>query len=384
MNPFNPDIFAAENPCVCCSTPSECACALFTPPPPNAPYADYATAESIISNPLIVADCLAYFDGLTTNISSFSASFSGTALVASISMITPVGGLAGPIWFNITGNSGDVFTVACTGGTVLGASLYDCAGILVESISGSTPRSFSALAVSGNYYLKTNVGNPFPPTPFSSATVTVTSSGTFVPNPVIALWDDSGTTRQLEACPKMLLPPLTESTGDWYASCADADAVLTDARLVSNCVGYSEDNDDYDTFTATDGGSSLSLAWAAVAGVADLAGWGSVNAEVSETLSIAFTKTVTGGTQSVQVDIYDYAGFFIESLTGGTSPLVSSALPYTGRYIIRCDMNTTGGPAITAAAFTITSSGTLTVNPIQALYDVGLTCPARLSCGDSC
>lgn len=378
MNPFDPDIFSAENPCVCCGGPTECACALFIPPPPNAPYADYATAESIISNPLIVADCLAYFDGLTTNISSFSASFSGTALVASISMITPVGGLAGPIWFNVTGNSGDIFTVSCTGGTVLGASLYDCAGTLVESISGSTPRSFSALAVSGNYYLKTNVGSPFPPTPFSSATVTVTSSGTFVPNPIIALWDDSGTTRQLEACPKMLIPPLTESTGTWYMTCADAAGLIS--SNTDNCIGYWEGSPTPLTFSAS-GTTSVTLAEtfsSPAGGTSEM--WCSINAVAGATL----TATPTGF-PNVIITVYDYAGILVDSVFGSGARTTIS-LPYTGRYILKVGafVPPPGAPS-SSGSVVITSSSAISVNPIQALYGDGtLLCPNRLNCGDSC
>jgi hypothetical protein len=148
--------------------------------------------------------------------------------------------------------------------------------------------------------------------------VTVSADTTAVFNPVIAQWDDSGTTRLLEACPKMLLPILTESTGDWYADCATADSVLTDPTMVSNCVGYTESAPD--TFTATDGGTQLDLD-------AELTGtinprldlWGSVNLGDGDVLRVAFTITNAHSAAVVYGKLYDDTGTLAETINSTSS-----------------------------------------------------------------
>lgn len=219
----------------------------------------------------------------------------------------------------------------------------------------------------------------------TTLSVTITPSSIYTVNPIIAQWDDSGTTRSLWACPKLLLPPLTESTGTWYASCADAATVLTDAQQVSNCIGYCEGTPD--TFTATDGGTSLSLT-AAVTGVVDprYSMWGGINAVAGATISAAFSYTNDHGSPTAGLTVYDDTGtqIFFGSAAGGT--ITSSALPYTGRYTIRLGGGRNDGVATDAFSVTglVTSSGTMSVNEIQARWDGGLTCANLLDCGDSC
>lgn len=178
----------------------------------------------------------------------------------------------------------------------------------------------------------------------------------------------------------MLLPPMTESTGEWYANCSAANTDLA-GTLVSNCVGFIESLSGTQSFTATDGGTSLAFAFADSSGLppASPAIWGGFNAVGGQTVSVAYVNYIGG-----DVDIYDDTGMLVETHTGTTTPFTFSALPYTGRYTIRLVLsNDVDGPHTTATA-TVTSSGTMSVNPIQALYDIGLTCPARLNCGDSC
>lgn len=184
----------------------------------------------------------------------------------------------------------------------------------------------------------------------------------------------------LAVCPptdRMLLPARTEFTGDWYADCATASAVLTDALQVSNCVGFNEGGPGMTAFTATDGGTSLTLQTTDVFGVIT---WGSVNCVASATMTI--TGTVNAGSATVDVFIYDDTGTLVESSGIVASPFVSAALPYTGRYIVRLAVNSSGGA--TVATGVITSSGTLSVNAITALYDNGGADPSCLDCGDSC
>jgi hypothetical protein len=374
VNAFDPALFSASIGCLpCCAAPGECACALEIPIF-SSPFPSYADAEAIVSDPLAVAGCIFFQQSSTGTLSSLTATDDGTDISISAAYSSPASDLDG--WLSITAATGTTISVAYTGGTTGRVEVYDCEGNLLETVTGSSPIVTSGLPEDSTYYIRIVVGvNPGDP-PFSAATITVTPSATYTINPVIALWDDSGTTRRLEACPKMLVPLLTESTGLWYANCADAATDLaTDA--VSNCVGICTTT--ITTFTATDGGTSLSFA-ATSPPSTSMDFWGSVNAEVGETLSFAWTDF-----PNATVNIYDYTGTLVETLTGSSSPLVSSALPYTGRYTVNVliFVPPPGGP-LTSGSAAVTSSGAMTVNQIQALYDAGLTCPGRLNCGDSC
>lgn len=268
-------------------------------------------------------------------------------------------------------------------GTVLTVNLYDCNYTLVATQSAVADSSgvitFTGLPA-GEYVVEI-AGQSDELATLLNFDAEIAHSVFMVVNPVIALWDDSGTTRRLEACPKMLLPPLTEATGDWYADCAAADTDI-DSK-VSNCVGYIESLTNVFAFTATDGGTSLTLAetLTAVAATAP-AMWGSVNAEAGETL--AFTATVGAGTAGLSISIYDDTGTLIESSGATSSPWTSSPLPYTGRYTIMVVVSTSS--TTSSLSCQVTTSGTLSVNEIQALYATSplLTCPARLNCGDTC
>lgn len=221
---------------------------------------------------------------------------------------------------------------------------------------------------------------------------TVSSTGAMVINPVIALWDDSGTTRQLEACPKMLIPPLTESTGDWYENCAAAaDAMDPETGYVgTNCITYNL-SPNYASFSAT-GGSSLALTCATSTVTPGFKQYASINLVAGQSLSMAFTATADTGSFQTGVEVYDDTGTLLDSnlsavnAASGTLnafPATGSVAPYTGRYIVAWFVNAVLG-SISSGSATFTSSGTMSVNSIQALYDTGLDCPSRLNCGDSC
>ncbi len=214
-----------------------------------------------------------------------------------------------------------------------------------------------------------------------NANLTISEDDVWWVNPVIALWDDSGTTRKLWACPKLLLPPLTESTGDWYADCAAAAAVLTDPLRVASCIAYSGAPGGIDSFSAS-GGSSLSMTEGASGGDGDTADFTSgINAEAGETLSCSISTD--GGLTVAAMTIYDYDGNLVESVDCSGGGGTSSPLPYTGPYIVIIG-GEADSPTFSSFSVSVTSSGTLTVNPIQARYDGGLDCPNTLDCGDSC
>lgn len=395
MNPFT-DVNFGPAPCLpCCTTPvTGCSCALLIPP--FAPvYSDYATAAAAITDQ--TSNCIAYYTA--NHLGSFVAGFDGTlfnvsgndpggGLNQNVSIYASLSLLAGqivsaaytittgdpfrPTAFTLldcaTGSQIDQSTDAASSGTLTVTAPSDSEYIIVLS-AGSNPGTFGAFALDG---IISNSGG----------------AGTWWVNPVIALWDDSGTTRSLWACPKLLLPPSTEASGDWYADCATANADLTSTQ-VSNCVGFADPASApgaFTSFTATDGGSSLTLDILYPGTTsATQAMYGGVNAVAGQTLDFSFTSDA--GVPFFGITIFDDEGNVIES-GGRTSPYSSAALPYTGRYTILVQATDLtpfpGVPTLTTANFVITSSGTMSVNPVQARYDLGLVCAGTLNCGDAC
>jgi hypothetical protein len=380
--------------CLPCCTPTpappvECACALLIPPFAS-PYADYATAEAAIASDVV--SCLVYsqITGSPTY-SSYTATFDGTTLALDF-----VAALLGGGWFSVSLKAGSTLSVPYSvtySGTVdeftqidSSISVYLCDGTGFYSDSnqvqgeGTLSGTFSILSdsVDQTYYIfviANSSGDPGAET--ITASFDVTCDDVFTVNPVIALWDDSGTTRQLEACPKMLIPVGTEVVGDWYADETAASDAIT--ALTRGCCAYFDDGAGIVTFTAS-GVNTDTLSFTADidAGGFNSTGfvYASVMAEDGESITLAWT----GGVDSPlppELLVIDTTFTAVGSATG-TSPLVVSSLPYTGRYIVRMLIGNNVDSIHVSA--TLTSSGTMLVLPIQALYDVGLDCPSRLDC----
>jgi len=360
-------------------------------PPFASPYADYATAAAVVADPLQVASCIAYSNDPFAD--SFTASFDGATLAVAATFPSDTSSF-GDVWVSIAAKAGATLALIFTDAENGAMRIYSCDGTEIEILGPSpSPIVSASLPADGEYYIAIALSSPPMTTQFSSCSFTLTSSDFLWVNPVIALWDDSGTTRQLWACPKLLLPPLTESTGDWYVDCAAADGVLI-SDDVNGCIGFFDGSHaTTDTFSfGASGTSSLTLTetssgvlpnnWVA------LNAWGGFNGVSGDSISIAYTATGTGGTgKSGSAWLYDDTGALIETISSTTGTLTFSApLAYTGRYTIRVQVSFEVlflGGNITAAA-TISSSGTLTVNPIQARYDLSLTCSGNLDCGSSC
>ena len=379
MNIYDASLFTAPDCLPCCTpAPADCSCALLIPPQAS-PYVDYATADGVIADPLLVADCLAYND-VSLDMTSFSAAFDGTTFTADGAWSSAVSSF-GYVWISISAKSGATLTFDSTAGSSFDGVIYTCDGTEVEVIGpAATPITSAALPADGEYYLKMLPNDPpMGSGPFTACTITVTSSDDFWVNPVIALWDDSGTTRQLEACPRLYLPPLTESTGDWYVDCAEAADVITD--FTSNCTGYFEPDSGVDSFSV--GGGTLNFVLGA-SGTASTTGpmWGSFTADAGDIISVA----QNGDPGDITAILYDYTGTLVEDFSGSvTSGVSSAALPYTGRYIIMVNVVFPPPSApFTSLNVDVTSDGAFDVHTIQALYDSSLTCPSRLNCGDSC
>jgi hypothetical protein len=263
------------------------------------------------------------------------------------------------------------------------AALWECNNSrYIGSAQGnvlSSPYSFVSLENDGEYLLVLSVVGNYQEDSYLSQRLetTISSDDTMIVNPGVAIYYDSNIDEYftLEAFPKLKLPPLTESSGDWYIDEGAAQAVIDD--LTSNCIAYIETLSANQSITATEPSSNLYIVFTDSTNLPAASPyiWCSINVINGETLSFNYVHYI-GGT----ISIYNYNGVLVESLSGSTSSITSSAVPYHGRYIIKLLLNNeTSGP-FTNASVTITSSGAMSVNEISAAYDVGLTCPAYLDC----
>ncbi len=341
----------------------------------NPPYPSYSDAQGSIAADS--AGCLIFYGGSgsggiansTFNGTTFHIDYSGPQANQFAASISVKSGAVISIPYTVTTDGVDI---------VVGAQLYSCSDLTF--ITEDTLNTFSGtlnltVPADGIYFI--NIYFTAATTPGTSYdwVSDATCSDVWWINPVIALWDDSGTTRYLDACPKLFLPPLTESTGNWYVDATAAQTAIDD--LTSNCVGYTESLTNLTSFTATDGGSTLTLAQVLTVGATTSpAMWGSVNGVGGATITV--TATVGAGTAGLNVNIYDYTGTLVQASGATSSPWVSSGLPYEGRYIV--NVSTTSTLTTVAMSAVISSSGALTVNDVQAMYDIGLECPGRLDC----
>jgi hypothetical protein len=277
-----------------------------------------------------------------------------------------------------------IFSPNPTDPNVKSATLYECNNTFtfIESVQGnalSSPFSFVSLENDGEYLLILSASGDYEEDShlIGELESTVSSDDTMIVNRGVAIYSDDVPEdySTLEAFPKLKLPPLTESSGDWYIDEGAAQTVIDD--LTSNCIAYIETLSANQSITATEPSSDLYIVFTDSTNLPAASPyiWCSINVINGETLSFDYVHYI-GGT----ISIYNYNGVLVESLSGSTSSITSSAVPYHGRYIIKLLLNNeTGGP-FTNASVTITSSDTMSVNQISAAYDLGLTCPAYLDC----
>ncbi len=380
------------SPCDPC-TPSECECYLVLPYGAfidlyGAEFSDYSTANAVLE--AFVADCYAAWLPLGFTSSELSA----TTTVDDIEIYLSITGLINTVnsktmyaYVPVT-TAADDLVIQWT--STIGNKVSFEMNIVVRSCTGTVIDSTSSTDASGNFTVPVSAGtyvveitSPAETSVNGSSYVLdiIVSSGSFVPIPVVGEYDDSGTTRVLEVCPKMFLPILTESTGNWYADEAAAQDAIDDNT--AECIAYSNIRVNFPNFTFTPSFSSnLQYDWEYTnpAGLTSVDGTSSLNLEDGSTLTL--TWSASGPTESsASFDIYDYNGVSVFSQSSTSSPITSSALPYSGRYIVAVSIAYQDGPSfISSASSTISSSSTVSVNQIQALYDVGLDCPAYLDC----
>lgn len=419
MNAFLPALFAQSIGCLpCCPQPSGCACALEIPVF-SSPYADYATAATAIADQ--TSNCIGYADGSPDSFTAdnstpdqidLDADYTADGIASGgmvVSVSVPVGATIS-IAYNVSSTgTGDDNNVA--GFTIQGC---DASGICTDEVesggTGPVSGTFTCgpFAEEGVYYITVSGRGQNTDDPDESTTATldfsISCDDTMIAQPVIALWDDSGTTRSLWACPKLLLPPLTESTGDWYSSCEAADVEIAAGSV--DCLAFNtllfnqftSQSFSGTSYSASNGNTEEPTAFGDV--------WFNVNLVGGDTVTISCAVSGSGTTgcdpgnpsncslAEAEITLYHLDGTIllhaIDTQPGAVAASASDniAVPYTGQYLAKATAQAgswdTESQAGGSGSASVTSSGDISSNPIQALYDIGLDCPARLNCGDSC
>lgn len=350
----------------------------------NPPIADYATAVKYLDGTLAQADCFGWAgtsdwpgpitftaDVSTPNELALSASFTNTPPAGQSNAMSQFASMAVA--------EGDVLTFNWVIGSFIGFGEIVIINMATEAViedffffSSTGSHSSPTLPV-GQYTIKFQTFGAVDDTNFDAA-CTIVSSLDMVPLPIVASWDDSGTTRYLDACPRLLLPPLTESTDDWYSDLTSAENAIDDQVL--DCIAYiipSLVDSRFSSITVS--GFTLNGTRSAVAlGDVGLSAYYSINGVAGDVLTWTWDNAPKFGS----LVLFDYNGAQIDIQVSATSPINSIALPYTGRFTVQVGLTI---PQSASASGTLTSSGTIgTPNPVQALYDKGLDCPARLEC----
>ncbi len=380
-----------DGPCSCCGGgPVNAPCALQMPGMDvfswgsQTEYADYATALAAMENASCFSFGFSTVDLVATPFTgAFTSTFVNNELTVSAST-NPSGMPLNNFRFSqsITVDAGTLtITFSTSGLDANEVVIFDAATGLQISDDFVSPASspFTTALTTGTYVVMFLAYYPSPTTTTSFSFV-ATHSAMITVNPVILIYDDSGTTRQLWACPKLLLPPLTEAPPyNQYVDCAEA--ALQIATYTSDCVGFQSPSTGIDNtlWSATDHGTSIDFnAPSSPGGLSDC--WCSVNALASETINISYS----GGT-NLSGGIYDDTGTLIEPISDSGGAFVSSSLTANGRYTVNFNVFTPFPGTVTFPLdASVSSSGTMSSNPIQAMYDVGLSCSGRLNCGDAC
>lgn len=402
-------IITSMGDCTFCCSGTGCACALLLgaggTPGTDAvtPYASYAAAFADVNTYSagtsngIVKDCFAWFKIGPSGTPTATASFaSNTASIAGITDVMDC-------WFSCSLKAGDTVTFAVVGGSGFGYpfTVYSCedlsTGIFGGFVVNGTNTTWTVPA-DGEYVI-----NPFVSSGADyDGAWTIGSSGAMVVNPVIALWDDSGTTRQLEACPRTLAPMGTEQSGDWFADATEAADFFssTGSEQVVDCLGildFSWSGGSLSAKAATGGSTpsiSSEIATASIADSANIQLYRGVMITGGDTITVNIGLLGSSGGAGIDVrsilEVIDPLTGSVEfsdtQSAGGDSLSISPtfAAPWTGKFYLKLRARyRASGPAAGdfQASMDVSSSGAMSGDvPVQALYDTGLDCPARFDC----
>ena len=400
INPFSQSVFSMTATCLpcCVGGASECGCQLFIPqvtsPPSDPPiYADATAAASAITN--FVAGCYVYggspppgfFTIPVTPLEDFTADWDAATNTLTFESGPYSAGSQPDIGFSgsISVSAGAVVTFDLARSPARGDGGDGMAYILVYTCDSTSTsptivfeENISNIGTGGSYnWTVTDAGTYFFVLAYTNNGTTTFSTSTSVScdvdmamNPVIARYDSGtpGSPWPLEACPRLFIPILTEATGDWYADETEAQDAID--AYVTECAVYVTDAPSTSSFSASvaDDLVVVNITYPAPVNFTDY-NYVSINLEEGEIIELAGTGV------NVYFSIYSYEGVLIEYVPDATS----SPVPYTGRYIIR--MASSNAREDNLTDWTLTLTGTFTVNPVQALYDIELTdCPGRLDC----
>jgi hypothetical protein len=280
-------------------------------------------------------------------------------------------------------------------------AIYACDGTLIEEITSLIGANMVFAALPAGEYVISAIGSSTSPPP-ETLSFTVTGSMTTIFNPAIALWDDSGTTRQLEACPSFVL--------GIYANETEAQNVLDDQ--VIDCALFADMSISIPGFSGSLSGTTINMEVNTPdeCGPETLNGLISVNLTAGETVSISGTMNASYWVSdpevgcptcnpdfpsecdqfTVSVFVLDYNFDSIALDVSSSSSLSQSAstsftAPYTGKYYFGVGGGRGASEWLYCCLQSVEITGSITaatisVNPIKVSYDVGLTCPALLDC----
>lgn len=384
-----------SGPCACCGS-APCHCALLLPLDGSV-YEDYATAAAALA---AGAACLAYFPAGGTNTAS-------DATPDTLVVVGDAPAAAMACWASINLKSGSTLSVdwsalSVTGGTGNYTFTFRCfscnGGTMLDEyiVSAASPPSPHTLAISTEDEFLVYADVSRSGATQIGATVTFSSDDILTVNPVLAAWDDSGSTRILEACPQFFIPPSFDAPA--FANATVAQDFL-DGDLVSACIGAillgATAAPPVTNYLATDGGTSFTQYLESTALTQFVAGpVCCLNLLGGSTLAAVFSSTRTD--TSVPFTLNGSPGFLLfgiydrdwqELASDIITPWSSSGtlhltVPYTGKFYLVTAVN------FGASLFTYTTTMTAVIscddvfsaNLLTALYVNGANCPSLLPC----
>lgn len=230
--------------------------------------------------------------------------------------------------------------------------------------------------------------SPWPNATTSSLSFSTTLPGAIrIINPVGAEYDDSGTTRQLQACPMLIV-------GEAFSNQTEAQEFL-DSEEISNCIGFHR--------TSVNGGEGLASSSFNLSGSTSVSITSSALTNfnpdpptgplLAQSILVGFSKTTSAPTSVTAsfsfshgsllvVNIYsqdNLGGLTFVGSGGSGDPII---VPYAGVFLII--IGTLGdnfdSPSGEYAMLDFTASINISPLTIGVLYSNGTDCPSRLSC----
>ena len=406
--PQNTGVFAPAQCVVCCVgvAPLTCQCALLIPITYynsdflfSGVYNNVDTANNACANS--VANCVAYCLENTRRgtLTAFSANVA-TANVINVSVSMTADANLGiyNLWAaSVNLNSGSTLSINCT---ISGSSnanlytttawLYKCdnneVGVSAENVALPATIALPSsgnVASSGEYYLILR-SNTNETSVSSTVNYAVTCSNYLSANPVVSRFNDGGTTRLWEACPKVFVAPVNVPP-IVFENYSTASAYLTDPNRVFNCVGYELSGvvqEGRGTFSATDYGSTIGFSGTCVAAnfttfyATGSAGACGLMLRGGSQLSAnySYSINISPDTSEAQFLLYDVEGIEINSnfVTSPNSGTYNYTVPYSGKFYPTFSFS---GSKTNVANFsdswtlTYSSNAALDVLPMAAAYE---------------